>query len=306
MAILAVAACINVAFHLGVAGQVAVTPAVSARAALALVVAILAIMAGRVIPAFTRNAVSATRIRTVRGLDVCAIVSLVASLFGLAGGLHDLVLVLLAVLACVLNAARLWCWDPLSTRGHPILWILHVSYAWIPIGMLLLALARAGIAGSEALALHAIAIGAIGGMVVGMMTRTARGHTGRPLKASRAEIAAYALVHLAAAARVFVPLVSPSLYAPALVVSGGLWATAFLIYFVVYWPVLTRAYRWQAGLAGDASQPAPHARKPCQRDYAREHQRYRDVVEGCPARASHQCAGGKRCHRGGAKDHQIV
>jgi uncharacterized protein involved in response to NO len=88
--------------------------------------------------------------------------------------------------------------------------------------------------------MHALGVGAVGGMIIGMITRTARGHTGRPLKAEAAEVTAYVLVPLAAAIRVFVPLLQPQAYAFALAASALLWSAAFAIYCVVYWPILTR------------------------------------------------------------------
>ena len=88
--------------------------------------------------------------------------------------------------------------------------------------------------------MHALGVGAIGGMIIGMITRTARGHTGRPLRAGTLEVAAYLLVHAAATVRVFVPLVHPPAYTAALVGSALLWSAAFTIYCLVYWPVLTR------------------------------------------------------------------
>lgn len=239
VAILGVLWLAGVLFHLGAAGVVSMSPMAATRFGLAIVATIVAIMGGRVIPAFTRNAIPAARMRHVKRLDGAAILALAAALFGSVFGMHEIVLVPLAVLAAVLNAVRLWSWDPWSTRGRPIVWILHLSYAWMPVGLLLMALARAGIAGSDALAWHAIAMGAIGGMIIGMMTRTARGHTGRPLVADRPEVVAYVCVFCAAAARVFVPLVWPSVYAWALTVAAALWSLAFAIYFVVYWPWLT-------------------------------------------------------------------
>jgi uncharacterized protein involved in response to NO len=145
-----------------------------------------------------------------------------------------------AAVTAIAHAVRLWSWDPWATRVSPILWILHLSYAWIPLGMLLLALALTGVAGSASAAMHAFGVGAVGGMIIGMMTRTARGHTGRPLRAGRPEVAAYVLVPLAALVRVFVPIVAPQAYAAALIVSATLWSTAFALYCVVYWPILTR------------------------------------------------------------------
>jgi uncharacterized protein involved in response to NO len=90
------------------------------------------------------------------------------------------------------------------------------------------------------LATHALTVGAIGGLTLGMMTRTARGHTGRPLEAGRGELSAYVLIQLAALVRVFVPLFAPQLYLDALLVSGALWSLAFVVFVVAYWPVLTR------------------------------------------------------------------
>src|SRR5690606_15094114 len=138
------------------------------------------------------------------------------------------------------HAARLWLWDPLATRPSPILWILHLSYAWIPLGMLLLALALAGVAGSTSAAMHAFGVGAVGGMIIGMMTRTARGHTGRPLRADSPEVLAYVLVQVAALIRVFGPIAWPAAYTSALILSSALWSLAFALYCAVYWPVLTR------------------------------------------------------------------
>jgi uncharacterized protein involved in response to NO len=101
--------------------------------------------------------------------------------FGTPAGLVGV----LCALAAVLHAARLVMWKPQVTLTRPILWILHGAYAWLPIGFALLAAAQAGWV-AEALAVHAFAVGAVGGLIIGMITRTARGHTGRPLKTTRA------------------------------------------------------------------------------------------------------------------------
>jgi len=239
--ILLALAAVNLVFHLANSGVLALAPVAWAQGGLALVVIVVAIMSGRVIPAFTRNAIPTARVRQIKGLDPVAIGTLLAALLSWLAAMPEWVVVPLAAAAAVVNAARLWSWDPWCTRAQPILWILHLSYAWIPVGMLLLALAVAGIAGSVALALHAFSVGAIGGMIIGMITRTARGHTGRPLKASKTEVLAYALVPLAAAFRVFLPLVWPPYYAAAVAISAVFWSGAFALYTIQYWPILTRA-----------------------------------------------------------------
>jgi uncharacterized protein involved in response to NO len=145
----------------------------------------------------------------------------------------------LALAAAAIHAARLYLWQPWRTLGTPIVWVLHLAYGWIVIHLALRGLAALGI-GSEWLAVHALTIGAIGGMTIGMMTRTARGHTGRPLLADRFEVAAYVLVALAALTRVFGGMLLPGAYLATVVVSGICWSAAFALYAVRYWPVLSR------------------------------------------------------------------
>jgi uncharacterized protein involved in response to NO len=73
-----------------------------------------------------------------------------------------------------------------------------------------------------------------------MMTRTARGHTGRALHAGRAEIACYTLVNVAAVTRVFGGMVLPQAYTATIVIAACCWSAAYAIYAAAYWPVLTR------------------------------------------------------------------
>jgi uncharacterized protein involved in response to NO len=89
------------------------------------------------------------------------------------------------------------------------------------------------------LATHALTIGAIGGLTLGMMTRTARGHTGRELSTDRFEVSAFVLVLGAAVVRVFVPLAGGD-YAVSVLTSAGLWSLAWALYAIRYWPILTR------------------------------------------------------------------
>ena len=90
------------------------------------------------------------------------------------------------------------------------------------------------------LATHALTVGVIGGLTLGMMTRTARGHTARPLKAGSWEIAAYALVQAAAAVRVLAPILLPGAYVALIALSGVLWSAAFALFTLAYVPILTR------------------------------------------------------------------
>ncbi|HEV2219881.1 MAG TPA: NnrS family protein, partial [Casimicrobiaceae bacterium] len=134
---------------------------------------------------------------------------------------------------------RAWLWRPWQTLRVPLVWVLHAGYLWIPLYLALRALAEAG-ALPMPIATHALTVGAIGMLTIGMMSRTARGHSGRPLAADHREVAAYALVGAAALTRVVVPLVATSLYRDAVIASASMWSAAYAIYAVHYWPILTR------------------------------------------------------------------
>ncbi len=229
----------NVVFHLSAMGAITV-PAVDALyAELSLILMVVAVMTGRVVPMFTKNVTPGLVINMPRKFElaVLAVTALALALWVVvpAGAATAAV----SAAAAVLHAVRLGMWHPQVTFKRPILWVLHASYAWMPIGFALLAAAQLGWV-AYSLAVHAFAVGVVGGLIIGMVTRTARGHTGRPLQASRGEVAAYALVLLAAVLRVLVPAVAPQWYRFALDGAGCLWALAFLIYLVIYTPWLTR------------------------------------------------------------------
>ena len=125
-------------------------------------------------------------------------------------------------------------------RHNPLLWILHVAHLWIPLGLVLLGFVQFGLLPRSA-AVHALAIGSIGGLILGMITRTALGHTGRPLAAGPVETAAYVLVQLAALARVLTVAAVPAAATGGIHLAATAWTLAFLLYVWRYFPFLTRA-----------------------------------------------------------------
>lgn len=147
---------------------------------------------------------------------------------------------IVAFAAALAHGARVALWAPTRVLHNPLLWILHLSYAWIAVHLALRGAAGFGWIPPN-LAAHAFTIGAIGGLTLGMMTRTSRGHTARPLEAGLIEIACYVLVNLAAAARVFLPLAAPGAYLYSIGISAVLWSAAFALFTAAYWPILTRA-----------------------------------------------------------------
>jgi uncharacterized protein involved in response to NO len=226
-------------FHLSSMGSIALPARASLQAGLDIVLFVVAVVAGRVIPMFTNNGVpgaGATRKAWLETASLAAVLAVLALDVARVGGV---VLAGVAVAAAALHLARLRLWHPWRTLRTPLVWVLHAAYAWIPVHLALRAVSEMGWIPAP-LATHALTIGAIGGMTIGMMTRTARGHTGRPLVADGAEVIAYALVHLAAVVRVLVPLAIPVAYFWAVVASGVMWSLAFALYFLRYWPILTR------------------------------------------------------------------
>ncbi len=240
--ILALLSLVNLVFHLSVLGILKLPAMAALHAGLALIVMIECVIAGRVVPAFTISATPGLKLKIRPWLEKAslAITALALALWVLAppGPLGAAAFGLAA--AC--HLLRQWQWRSWLSLDRPILWILHLSYLWLALGFGLLALAQLGLIAASA-GIHALAVGATGGLIIGMVTRTARGHTGRALRASGAEVAAYILIMVAAIARVFLPLIAAQWVLTALMVAALAWSAAFAIYLVIYlpWLLSTRA-----------------------------------------------------------------
>ena len=229
----------NLAFHLGMAELLDLPLQSSLQIGLDLVLFIMVVMGGRVIPMFTMNGVPGVFCARLPWIERLAPGSVLVLLAADVVGAPDMVIGPIAAVAAAAHAARLGLWRPWRTLKTPIVWILHFAYAWIVLALALRALAAWDLVPAS-LATHALTVGAIGGLTLGMMTRTSLGHTGRPLQAGRAEVFCYAAIQLAALTRVFLPLAFPSLYLHAIVGSGLLWSAAFGVFTVRYWPILSR------------------------------------------------------------------
>ena len=227
----------NVVFHGAALGLFAVPAVRVLYAAISLVILLESIIAGRVIPAFSLSANPAARERFKAGSEVNLFVVTTLGLCLWVVNIRWFVSTPCLAYAALLHAIRWASWVRLSPFDKPILWILHVSYAWIPLGLGLLAASQAGLI-AQPPAIHALTVGSMGGLAIGMMTRTARGHTGRAIKASAWEVVSYVSIGMAAAVRVFGPLLSPRWYSASILVAGVLWICAFTIFLVVFTPWL--------------------------------------------------------------------
>lgn len=233
----------NAAAHAAVLGQWPDGLMTGARLGLLTVIVLVSLIGGRVVPAFTRNALVAAG----RPVEIAS-----PAWLGAAGNLSVAVAGALivfeappvaagaaALAAAGLAALRLASWHGWKTRHIPLLWILHLAWMWVPAGLALYGLALLGGGISESAALHALGVGGAATMVMAVSSRAALGHTGRPLVAPRPMVAAYLLLTLSAVSRVLAALDAVT-GTSLLHLSAVCWSGAFALFFCIYLPILTR------------------------------------------------------------------
>ena len=203
------------------------------------VTTLLVFMGGRVIPFFTDRRLPGTSplqwpwLNWASTLTVLAIIPV----YLVAG--RQTVLTPLLLAAAALTAVRLIAWKPWRTFSEPMLWILHLGYAWVPVGLILLALHFSSPGIPWTAGIHALMTGAMSTLILGMMARVALGHSGKPIAASPLIVASFVIITLAGLARVTAALLMSSGWL--LIAAGLLWALAYLLYLIVYTPIFLRS-----------------------------------------------------------------
>ena len=241
----------NLLVHLEVL-DIADTAALGNRIGLVTLFLLISLVGGRIIPSFTRNWLTKTRPDVPppapEGPFDFAVLAVTALALALWAALPDAtVTAYAALIAAIAAAARLWRWRGYATLREPLLFILHVGYFWIVLGLLLLGLN--GIFGflPPSAALHALTAGGVGTMTLAVMTRASLGHTGRPLTAGPGTNTIYLLITLAAVLRVLAPLAGDAMLS-VLDLAGAAWALAFGLFAVLYGSALAQP-RIQAAAA---------------------------------------------------------
>jgi uncharacterized protein involved in response to NO len=213
------------------------------------VMLVFALKAGVLTPVFTGNHLRSTgrgdQASFVLPLEFAAVGSIVVLAILHVGGAPRVWHGLAALAAFVLHAVRLARWRGWKTLDAPLVWTMHAGYAWMVVALLLLALGDFGNSGAARAWLHAFTVGALGSMMLGLMTRIALRHTGRPLVVPAAIVAAYALLQISAALRVGAPLVGAA--EPWPTVAGVAWIAAFAIYLVSFGSILVSPSLPRAG-----------------------------------------------------------
>ena len=217
-------------------------PTYGLRLGVAAIVGLIMVVGGRITPSFTSNWM--TRQGSEKrpaplgrfdigsiGLGALALIAWIAApdWYGTAA---------LLLLMAIAQAARLSRWAGARTWREPILFILHVGYAFVPLGALLLSFSMLWpqiVPASGAL--HAWTTGAMGIMTLAIMTRATLGHTGREVISTPATMAIYGAMLVATLVRITAPLL-PAIYYQALLVAGVAWLLGYGIFIVVYGPML--------------------------------------------------------------------
>jgi uncharacterized protein involved in response to NO len=223
---------VNIAFHFWDGTS-------ALRAGIYLITAIAALISGRVIPAFTQNAL---RMKFQKDITcttpdwthptVLVLIFLVA--FGALFNVPQMVSGILSALTAVVLFYRMWDWKALQTGFSPIVWVLHAAYIWLPIGFALKAVSELTTWIDPAQALHGLTTGAIGMLILAVASRAALGHSGRELVASKLTVASYIITFAAAVVRVLA--FSPEW----IIVSGVLWVIGYGLFAIVYAPILIK------------------------------------------------------------------
>lgn len=239
--VLALLAAVDLLNLLGVLLQHDAWQRQGSQAAIWLVAAMMTLIGGRVIPFFTQRGLG--RLEMVQPwawLDLALLVgTLLLALLTGAGLLlqprwGSAVLLLGLGLG---HGIRLLRWFDRGLLRVPLLWSLHLAYAWMVLACLGLALWHAGVAVPFSQALHALTVGAMAGLILAMLARVSLGHTGRPLELPRGFAVAFVLLNLAALLRV---LGVSFAYQPALWLAALAWGLAFAQFLYCYGPMLCR------------------------------------------------------------------
>lgn len=233
---------INVAFHME--AHLTGAAAYAQRGAIATTLLLVVLIGGRVTPSFTRNWLARENpgpLPTAGGKVDNAFVAIAAAAAALwvvfPQGVWSAALLTLAGCAQVVRLARWYGW---RARRDALVLVLHVFYAFIPLGFFFNALAawRPDLAASSA-GVHAWTVGAIGGMILAVMTRASLGHTGRALRATPATVGVYVALGVAAVARIAAAMTTDWSF-PLLHLAAGAWVVAFAGFAISYGPLLAR------------------------------------------------------------------
>ena len=193
-------------------------------------------MGGRVIPFFTERGVAGVSTKKWKWIEYSAPMSIILLVVADVIFANSTLTGYAALLAFVVHSIRLYGWYSNKIWQVPLVWILHMAYAWFIVGFVLKGLILFNSA-AVIFSYHAFTVGGIGIMTLGMMARVSLGHTGREMKLNNWMVLAFILINVAVVFRVIIPIFLHDHYLPLIQVAGWLWVVSFIIYLLVYTPM---------------------------------------------------------------------
>jgi uncharacterized protein involved in response to NO len=234
----------NALVHVEALGLTSDTAGRGTLAMLDLVLLLVLVVSGRVIAFFTERGVAGSTPRNREWLEQVGFAAAIALAVADAAGAPPPVIGTLCAALAVQTTARAAGWHDRRVWRNPILWVLHAAVLWLALGFAMRAAASFGLVAPN-VALHALTVGAIGVLTLGMMSRVTLGHTGRDMRAPRTMTVAFVLLNLAAFARGIAPALWPERYLVLVHSAAGLWILAFLLFLVAHAAML-----WQPRVDG--------------------------------------------------------
>jgi uncharacterized protein involved in response to NO len=215
------------------------------QSAVWLVTLLIAVVGGRVLPMFTANGTQTQKVISIVWLDRIALGSLwlifMLHFLTLDQYLPATAMSGLFAVSALFTALRCMRWKIWITFKVPLLWSMHLAYWFIPCGLALYSARYAGFNVSNSVVLHILTVGAMGLMILSMISRVSLGHSGRILKPKAMMSVAFLFISLAAISRTLLILILPVHAMQWLILAVICWVLAYLLYVLVYFPILTTA-----------------------------------------------------------------
>ena len=222
---------------------IAATAELGIRLSIFVLAILVAVIGGRIVPSFTRNWL----VRRGAGVvpepmgrfDTVALAALIIFVVAQVIVPDYQLTPYLALLAGGLHGFRLVRWRGWAIFAEPLMWVLHLGYAWLAVALILIGLAGLTDIVPATAAIHALTVGAFGTMILAVMTRASLGHTGRELTATPGTTVIFILITIAAILRVGAPFLNDQSLSMTWI-SGITWTAAYGLFTVLYFPVFTQ------------------------------------------------------------------
>lgn len=209
------------------------------RVGVDVIVLLMTAIGGRLIPNFTRGAIAGSDPKNTPALDGAVFVSVIAVALSDLLSYSNRICAAICLTGFLLNLARSLRWEPHKTLHVPMIWILHLGYAWVTAGLALKGLSALGIVPVSA-ATHAFTAGAMTTLILGVMPRVTLAHTGREVVADRWIVLMFVAIAISALLRVGVPILVPAYYMNGITWAAVFWSVAFVIFLAALGPMLVR------------------------------------------------------------------